>query len=305
MTLRSLNAKNLLNAAICACLLTVLTFSPVLAAQFSYTPDLAHNSVALEGIIPTRRFMNVTMPAGSIEFVDGTLAVNIVPNWSFDRVPVLQGPIIRTEVGTNGKEAVVSGVVLFIQGYWYDKYWTPGSHETVVTNAGLSTTGKITDMTATSLTVTTLEGTQVVVPLADIKELHSPRAYAFVAPVVASAAITPDQAWTADVPAVTLAPTVAPSAGPVVASLRRDPLLNMKDEGDWSNGKIWMIGTVLSLAQLSQLVPYVVLPQFSHQFWQHMNKKAFFTQTTPLPPNPAPLINGNTWSVPVPFNRSN
>lgn len=269
------------------------------AAPFSYTPDVPHNSVALEGLIPVKRFMNIPLPKGSVEFEDGSLAVNVIPNWNFDRVAVLEGPIIRTEVTTNGREAVVAGVVLFTHGWWYDKYWTPGSRETVVTNAGATVVGKITDMTATTLTVTPDGGTPTAVPLGDIKELHSPRAYAFAVPALAAAPVTPDTSWNADVQAVTLTSTVAPDAGPVLASVRRDPLLVTKDEGDWSNKKMIVIGTALSLAELSQLAPEVILPMFSHQLWKYANTKSFITNTTPVNSNPAPLINGgNTYVVP-------
>ncbi|HEY9793041.1 MAG TPA: hypothetical protein V6D22_21745 [Candidatus Obscuribacterales bacterium] len=286
--------------------LTLGTISGASAASFSYTPDLVNNSVALEGLIPISRFMNIPLPKGSVEFEDGTLAINMVPNWNFDRVALLQGPIIRTEVTTNGREALIAGVVLFTQGYWYDKYLPPGARETVTTTAGLTLTGRISNITPTTLAVETSDTSATVISLADIKELHSPRAFAFVVPALAASAITPESTWNADVQTVTLAATVAPTGGTVIANARRDPLLRTSDRdlGDWSNAKMVIIGTALSLANLAQFTPELILPQLSHQLWQHNNKKSFFTQTSPLPPVPAPLINGNTYSLPIPGNAT-
>jgi hypothetical protein len=295
-------SRKLLLAALSACLLISSTSTALWSAPLSCTPDPAHNSVSLEGLIPAKQFMGINLPKGSIEFVDGTVAVNIVPNWNFDRVAVLQGPIIRMTVTATDKQATVSGIVLFTQGYWYDKYWTPGSQETVVTASGTSVIGKIVDMTTTTLTVVPAGGAaQTVIALADVKEVQSPRAYSFNVPAAAAMTIPSAASWTADAQNVAFSPTAGGSHTTTsVALARRDPLLvtNDRADGDWSNKKMWVIGTLLSLAQLGQFAPTLVTALESHSTWQTINRKAFFFNQQTLSPNAAPLINGNTYSIP-------
>jgi hypothetical protein len=290
--------KQILAVAL-SCLSAGIAATRASAVPLSYRPDVAHNSVTLDALIPVKRFMNIALPKGSVEFDMGAMSINLVPNWNFDRIPVLRGPVIRTEVTTNGKEAVIAGVALFTQGWWYNKYWTSGSRETIVTTSGQTIVGRITDFSRTTLTVASDGAAPVTVNLSDIKELHSPRAYAFAMPAVAASDITPDTRWKADVQTVTLSPTVQTDNSLPVASMRRDPLLSTKDEGDWSDKKMVVIGTALSLLEIAQFTPELVLPQFSHQIWQHNNKKSFATLTAPLPANPAPLTpSGNTYSFP-------
>lgn len=289
-------------ASLAALCLALAGATSALAAPLDYAPDPAHNSVTLEGLIPVKQFMGINLPKGSIEFDDGTVAVNIIPNWNFDRVAVLQGPIIHTDVVTAERQATISGIVLFTSGYWYDKYWTPGSRETVVTTSGTNVVGTISDMTSTTLTVTPSGGgTPVVVPLADIKEVQSPRAYAFEVPALAATAVTPAASWTADVQTVGFSPTTTgPTTSTSIAFARRDPLLvtNDRAEGDWSNKKMYTIGALLTVAQLAQYAPVLVTSLLSHSTWLTINRKAFAFNQQTLSPNALPLINGNTYSLP-------
>jgi hypothetical protein len=294
---------NLLYRAISCAAAVMIGGSAAAAAPLQFSSDANTNSANIEALIPIKTFMNIPLPHAAVQFEDGMMAVTMVPDWNFDRVPVLEGPVIHTEVTARDSQAIVAGIVLFTQGYWYDRYWTPGSRETIVTTGGATLTGRISNLTATTITITAPDKTDTVVSLSQIKELHSPRAYAFAVPLRAAGAISPDGTWTADAQAVTISPTVAADAGPVLTGLRRDPLL-VSHDGDWSDRKMILIGTAISLAEIAQFVPELVIPQISHGLWQHQNKKSFYNLTHPVP-NPAPLLpNGNTYTIPIPGNAT-
>lgn len=270
--------------------------APGSANPLSFTPDVARNSANLEGLIPFPKLGTVTLPKGNVELEDGTLAVTVIPEFNFDRVPVLKGPIIRTEVTTAEREAIVSGVVLFTDGYWYTKFWPTAPLEQVVTTTGATINGRIMAISATALSINDSSGNPTEVSLADIKEIHSPRAYAFAIPALASSAITPAQNWTADARSLVLTPTV--TAPNYARTLNRDSLL--AGDGDWRTSRLIVLGTALSLVEVAQFTPELVLPQFSHQLWQHANKKSFFTNTNggQFAQNFAPLQpNGNTYNI--------
>jgi hypothetical protein len=266
-----------------ACAIAATGSLPVGAAPLTFTPDLAKNSATLEGLIPASTFSGIKLPKGNIELEDGTLAVTIIPEWNFDRVPVLKGPIIRTEVTTNERQAMVSGVVLFNEGYWYERCWQPGSQDVLVTNSG-TITGQISEVTSQALLVTDSKGAALTVPLASLKEIHSPRAYAFAIPAVDGATILPDQPWTADSQRAQLTPT---SDRVATASLRRDPLL--KGDGDWSTARLVVLGTALSLVELAQFVPELILPLQEKRLMSNALRKEYVTSVnnTLLAPTPA------------------
>lgn len=255
----------------------VTTSQQAIAAPLTFTPNPQQNSVRLDALIPIRTFSGVKLPKGAVQLDEGILSVTMIPEWNFDRVPVLSGPIIRTAVGTTDKQGVISGVVLFREGYWYSKYWDERAHDTILTTTG-EVTGQITGVTPTDLVVAVDGGSTVNIPLVGVRELHSPRAFAFAIPATSSTPIGPDITWTGDAQTVTFTPTgLAPSA----RLLAGDPLL--RGDGDWSTGRLVALGTILSLANIAQFVPELVLPLEEKHLWHINQRREFVSAFTPAP----------------------
>jgi hypothetical protein len=260
------------------------------AAPLKFTPDPTKSTVNIEASIPLASFNGVKLPRGAVQLEDGMLSVTIVPEWNFDKVPVLSGPILRVDVGTANNQGVISGVVLFEEGFWYDKYWNANQLDTIVTASG-TTAGRISSFTPTQLSVTMPAGNIVSIALTDIREIHSARAFAFAIPTTSAAAISPETSWTGNAATVRFTPTGASPSGRLLA---RDPLL--KGDGDWSTGRLVALGTVLSLAEIAQFVPELVLPLNSRHLYKVAQQRSYqaalngITAGDVIPPPPPGLF---------------
>ncbi len=263
--------------------------SAAVAEQLSYVPDLAKRTANMEGQIPLPMLAGTKLPKGDVLFEDGELSIRILPEWNFDKVPLLCGPIIRAEVTTVGKEGLISGIVYFRKGYWINRLPAPRNEETVTTSAGLTYTGNVTGFTADSIALATSNGNAVTIPWTEVKELHSPRAFAFAIPAVSSTPLSPDSAWQANVQVVKLTPT---AQTPRLAHLQTDPL--MRGDGDVSTGKLIVLGTALSLVEIAQFAPDLIVGLTSNHFQKVAHNKQLFALTgsyapfAPLPTAPMP-----------------
>jgi len=57
----------------------------------------------------------------------------------------------------------------------------------------------------------------------------------------------------------------------------------MEGDGDMSTAKLVLMGTVLSLAEIAQFAPEIVLPLESKSLWNIAERKIFTTLTDPAP----------------------
>jgi hypothetical protein len=219
------------------------------AELLSYTPRAEQNTAEMSGVLPFAKFGTTKLPSGDIAFEDGMLAVRIIPEWNFDKVPVLEGPIIHSQVANTEKEALVSGIVYFRQGFWIDKLPLGGNSENIKTTTGKNITGHVISMNADSLMMATPGGQGETVRYADIAEIHSPRAFAFTVPALANGPISADQAWQVNARAINLSPTTQTT----LAQFKNDRLV--QGDGDWGTGKLVLLGTALSLVEIAQFAP--------------------------------------------------
>src|SRR5262249_20256143 len=140
----------------------------------------------------------VKLPNGKLDMEDGMLSVTIVPELNFDPLPVLKGTIIRSQVAISDKQAVLTGTVLFTEGYWYSQFWGSPPVDQVVTSSGSTINGRITNVAASSLTIVPQGGGETVVSFDDIRDLRSPRAYTFNMPGLGATQLQQSSSWTAD-----------------------------------------------------------------------------------------------------------
>jgi hypothetical protein len=239
-----------------SCLLSTLVWfhaGPALAAAVSFTPNPTTNGGNIVGRIPMTKIGNLKIPRGRAYFKSNELEVTAVPEYQFDRSLVLSGPILKCWSSIDGTKASINGIVYFQDGDWL-KYIDESVPDKVITSNNVYT-GQITGLKSGYLEVT-VEGGQppVKVPIADLQEVSSPRAYRFAVPVNAFLNVPqgqPFQGESADVSIKASSKIIALSA------VKRDPL--MQGDGDVSNGKLIALWAGLTTVQALQFLPFAIL----------------------------------------------
>lgn len=238
-------------------LLIQMSVAAVSAEVLTYTPVTGQTTAEMRGVVPFKKMGSTQLPQGEISFDEGALAVRILPEWTFDKVPVFQGPIIQsqTTASSDGKEAIISGIAYFRSGYWIDKLQAGHNSESVTIDSG-TFHGNVTGFGVNTINFLTDTGNALTIPWAELQEFHSPRAFAFAVPATTFGTIDADKAWQVNAKAISLTAT---GTTPLLANalLKTDPLL--RTDGDWSTKKLVMLGTALSIIELAQFTPDLVV----------------------------------------------
>jgi hypothetical protein len=265
------------------------------AAAISFTPQSNLNGGAVIGRIPLANLGSLALPRGRAYFKSNTVEITAVPEFQFDREQVLSGPILKCWSTIAGKNASINGIAYFQDGEWI-KYIDENAPDKVVTSNDVYT-GMITAMKNGMLEVTPDSGTPKQIPIADVQQIISPRAYTFSLPVTAFLQVPQGQPISGDTTQVTMKPTSRVIA---LSAVKRDPL--MRGDGDISSKKLTALWAGLSGVELAQFIPLAILEgpirqEFVRQYHARISQSQGFsnfqTQTGTLYPtsNIAPGAN--------------
>ena len=189
-----------------------LALSLALALQLSSLPALASlvemkqaegKPVQASLALPVANIGNYLLPDGQISVTGQLVEVGAVPEWLFDRHTILTGTLIRLDLGATptstqaanpasamsaaapqgNAQAVASsrldGLVYFNGGDWLKNLRTSRISETVEAADGNTYVGRISTVTADSLSIDTLPGQTRTLALANVKNIVSPFSYRF------------------------------------------------------------------------------------------------------------------------------
>ena len=231
---------------------TALNIPAATAAAISFTPQPKLNGGAIIGRVPLEKLGSLTLPRGRAYFKNNIVEVTAVPEWQFDRQQVLSGPILKCWSSIEGKNASISGIAYFQEGDWL-KYIDENAPDKVVANDQVYT-GQITAMKNGILEITPDGGTPKQVPIAQIEQIVSPRAYTFTVPVTAFLSVPQGQPISGETTNITLKPTSKVIA---LSAVKRDPL--MRSDGDISTKKLTALWAGISTVEILQFLPVAIL----------------------------------------------
>jgi len=249
MQFHSKTSKTII-AALAAVLFSI---NPALAATVTFIPDGGANTGSIDTFIPVDKIGTMPLPRGRVVFRGNVIEVTMIPEWQFDRQVVLRGPVLDTTISADGGQAVLRGTVFFNEGTWLPYFDSSRVVEDVATKDG-ELHGRITAINATTVTLAAKDGAMHQIPLRDITDIESPRAYTFKLPVVSPTVINPAQAFQASSTSLSF----NSSDRPIRAAALKSQLA--KGDGDWSTKRLVAIGTILSLVELGQLAPVLAVP---------------------------------------------
>ena len=245
--------RKIISCMSAAAMLTVmLTPLKASAAAVSFTPQPNLNGGAVVGRVPLANLGSLTLPRGRAYFKSNIVEITAVPEYQFDREQVLSGPILKCWSSINGKNASINGIAYFQDGEWI-KYIDEAAPDKVVTSND-TYTGMITAMKNGILEITPDSGTPKQIPIADVQQIISPRAYTFSLPVTAFLSVPQGQPIAGDTTKVTMKATSRVIA---LSAVKRDPL--MQGDGDISSKKLTALWAGLSGVELAQFIPLAIL----------------------------------------------
>ena len=234
-------------------LLSAIACAPAVnAAALSFTPQPKLNGGSIVGRIPLQKIGNIALPRGRAYFKANMLEITAVPEWQFDRQQVLSGPILKCWSAISGNNASVNGVAYFQDGDFL-KYIDDNAPDKLVTVDKVYS-GQITAMKNGMLELTSESGNVNQIPIAEIQQIVSPRAYTFSVPVTAFLSVPQGEPISGESTEVNLKPTSRVIA---LAAVKRDPL--MKSDGDISNTKLTALWAGLSTVEILQFLPLAIL----------------------------------------------
>lgn len=231
---------------------SALVAPAVNASAVSFTPQPKLNGGSIVGRIPLEKLGSIALPRGRAYFKANMLEVTAVPEWQFDRQQVLSGPILKCWSSVNGKNASINGIAYFQEGDFL-KYIDDNAPDKVVALDNVYS-GQITAMKNGMLEVTSDAGTVHQIPIAQVEQVISPRAYTFSLPVTAFLSVPQGEPISGESTTVSLKPTSKVIA---LAAVKRDPL--MKRDGDISNAKLTTLWAGLSTVEILQFLPLAIL----------------------------------------------
>jgi hypothetical protein len=155
------------------------------------------------------------------------------------------------------------GVIMWTDGPWIEYFDDRKPDEEVVAN-GVTMVGRVAEITETDLAIETA-GKVIRTPLAAISEIRSPRVYTFAIPTTSLQQPAGTQQFYTDARSIAMTASAKPFRLPVL----RSSIKRQMDTGDWSTKKCIAVGTLLSLVELSQLVPVTVVPIAAGGPYQH------------------------------------
>jgi hypothetical protein len=269
----SQSVKSTLAAVLLAATVTVAPAAN--ASAISFTPQPKLNGGSIIGRIPLQKVGSITLPRGRAYFKANMLEITAVPEWQFDRQQVLSGPILKCWSSIEGKNASINGIAYFQEGDFL-KYIDDNAPDKVVALDHVYS-GQITAMKNGMLEVTSDSGTAQQIPIAQVQQIVSPRAYNFSVPVTAFLSVPPGEPIAGESTGASLKATSKVIA---LAAVKRDPI--MKSDGDISNTKLTVLWAGLSTVEALQFLPLAILEgpvrrELVRQYHSRMNAEAQYT----------------------------
>lgn len=232
-----------------------IVMQPAFAGTLRIAPDAPVGSAeALDLACVVDSLGQIKIPRGRLVIRNGGAEITTIPEFQFDRVPVLEGVLIKHTL-TPGS---VDGSVFILEGPWLQYLAQQGQIDTISTASG-TTQGKISDIVNGVLEMETIDRKRLSFNLSEITSIQSPRALSFHVSTIGAAAANLGPGATAETGRATLSP-FRPADKMTIANLgglKRD--LKKQEDGDMSNGKIAAICTGASLLQLAQTAPLITL----------------------------------------------
>jgi hypothetical protein len=166
------------------------------------------NITAFEGDCEARSLGGLALPKGVVSISGNTITVNAVPDWLFDRHPVLSGVVINPALVTSGSSNTVTGTAYFTKGEWLNNLGSTRATEYVTLKNGASLAGHVAGATTSALDMVLADGTRRSVNFADLESITSPRAYPFKIPATSVKIEPSDGSYTAEVSAASFSPAM-------------------------------------------------------------------------------------------------
>jgi hypothetical protein len=225
---------------------------PAQALPVRFSPEANTNGGAIYGKVPLEKLGPLTLPRGRVNLKSHTIEVSAIPEFQFERQVILSGPILKCAAVNSGGLTYINGIAYFDSGDWL-KYIDDRRLDRIITDNQVYM-GQITALKNGAIEITPTGALPVDIPLANVRDVSSPRAYTFSIPVktslsapVSGVPVSGDAAYM----------SIKPSSQVLtMASVRRDPL--MASDGDWSNRKLVAIGVGMAAIQAAQVIPLAI-----------------------------------------------
>jgi len=154
----------------------LLQLAPALATPLTFKAAGPPN---FDGDVAATTISGVKLPKGSVNLAGNTIEVSAVPDWMFDKHPVLAGIVFNQQVDSTGQIPKVTGQAYFLRGEWLKELGRMLGPETVTIKDGTEFSGHIGTATDTTLEMLLADGSRKSVPLSDVTAIISPRAFTF------------------------------------------------------------------------------------------------------------------------------
>lgn len=196
----------------------------------------------------------IKIPRGRLVVRNGRAELSCIPEFQFDRVPVLDGALIKQSLNSTA----VDGVIFILEGPWLQHLAQQGQLDSVSTASG-TTQGRITNIENGTIELDAIDKKHVSINLSDVTNLQSPRALSFHVNTIGAAATNLASGANAETGRATLTPVRYGDKVSIanLNGLRQE--LKKQEDGDMSNRKIAAICTGASLLQLAQTAPLITL----------------------------------------------
>lgn len=266
---------------------------PCFAATVDYSPDLSGKSGTLRGKIELNKLAGVEIPRGRVFFKGDRMEVSTVPEWQFDRVVVLSGPVLSAQAKVENGQATIRGLAYFQEGDWLGFISPAVPRETIVTDDG-EISGRITGIAHNTIDFVQMDGKQTSIPVSSVRDLRSPRAYTFHMQAAAPGAVD-GQAFHTEMYHIAMQPK-----SHVFQATALKSELRKHGDGDLSTGQLLAIGAVINAIQVAQMTPLLVFPMTSPHLSRQANRLIFETNNNPIAVQP--VVSVPVQLVPLPHN---
>lgn len=275
--MRALDMRRLFTALVSVGLVA-LSSPAAHALPVRFNPEANTNGGAIYGKVPLEKIGPLVLPRGRVNLKSHTIEVSAIPEFQFERQVILSGPILKCSTVYSGSLTYINGIAYFDSGDWL-KYIDDSRADRIITDNQVYM-GQITALKNGAIEITPTGGAPVDIPLGNVRDVSSPRAYNFSIPVK-TALTAPVSGVPVDGDAAYM--TIKPSSQVLtMASVRRDPL--MASDGDWSNRKLVAIGVGMAAVQAAQFIPLAITfgpqrnelaRQYTGRFQQYYNQQNF------------------------------
>ncbi len=246
------------------------------AFPVAFSPDVNGTTGKVTAKIPLEKLGSVTIPRGRLKIRGGWAEVSTVQEFQFDHNVVLSGPVLNSQQKVSNGNLEISGLAYFSDGDWLPYLSTAAFEETVKTR-GEELTGRILSMDRQEAVILLASGQKKEIPVAQIRDIHSPRAFRFVITGAAPEGVPPGQPYETEASRLSMLQTARQFR---VTALRTD--LRRRGDGDLTTGQLVAIGSLMSAIEIGQMVPFLVVPLQYNRLHQNAFQREFDIQTNPF-----------------------